>query len=240
MNYFKIYDQLIQRAKNRSLLGYVERHHIIPRCMGGSDDLNNLVFLTAREHYLCHRMLIRMYPKNKKLIYAFWAMTNQKSRQHQRNYYSSRAYAEAKELFACVHSSREVSEETRQKISKALKGKTSLKSEEFIRKFLSGGEGTRFKKGQTSPLKGKKLSAEHIEKRSASRRGYKTSEETKQKISASLKGKSKPPRDQEWKEKQSAMKKGVPRTDVFMCERCNRSIGGSANYKRHQSSCKFN
>ena len=54
MNYQKIHDAIIERAKTRKLEGYKERHHIIPRCLGGTDDNENLVDLTAREHFIIH------------------------------------------------------------------------------------------------------------------------------------------------------------------------------------------
>ena len=47
MNYEKIYNQIILRAKSRELNCYVERHHVIPKCMGGTNDKDNLVKLTA-------------------------------------------------------------------------------------------------------------------------------------------------------------------------------------------------
>ena len=67
MNYEKIYNQIIDRAKIRVLEGYKEIHHIIPRCVGGTNDKDNLVTLTAREHFICHWLLVRMYPDNNKL-----------------------------------------------------------------------------------------------------------------------------------------------------------------------------
>jgi hypothetical protein len=70
MNYKKIHDSLIERAKNRIIEGYTETHHIIPRCLGGTDDISNLVELTPEEHYLVHQLLIRVYPDNPKLIKA--------------------------------------------------------------------------------------------------------------------------------------------------------------------------
>lgn len=79
MNYKKIYDQIIDRAKNRSLTEYCEKHHIIPKCMGGSDDSNNIVKLTAREHFLCHWILHELYPNDYKLTYAFDKMSHIKS-----------------------------------------------------------------------------------------------------------------------------------------------------------------
>lgn len=76
MDYRKIYESIIERAKNRTLLGYREVHHIVPRCMGGGDREENLVSLTAREHFICHWILHLLYPENGKLLYALSAMTN--------------------------------------------------------------------------------------------------------------------------------------------------------------------
>ena len=75
MNYQKHYDTLMNRAKNRLLEGYSERHHIIPRCMGGTNRKDNLVTLTAEEHYVAHQLLVKMHPDNDKLIYAAKMMT---------------------------------------------------------------------------------------------------------------------------------------------------------------------
>jgi hypothetical protein len=70
MNYKKIYDSLIDRGKNRELIGYVEKHHIVPRCLGGSNDKTNLVKLTAEEHYVAHQLLVKIYPNNHLLVKA--------------------------------------------------------------------------------------------------------------------------------------------------------------------------
>ena len=75
MNYQKIYNDIVDRGKNRVLEGYTESHHIIPRCMGGTDDLRNLVDLTAEEHYVCHQLLVRIYPNEIGLVRAAMFMT---------------------------------------------------------------------------------------------------------------------------------------------------------------------
>jgi hypothetical protein len=62
MDYKKHYNILIERAKNRILNGYSEKHHIIPRCMGGIDDPSNLVRLTPEEHFVAHQLLVKIYP----------------------------------------------------------------------------------------------------------------------------------------------------------------------------------
>ena len=71
--YTKCYFKLIETAKVRMLDGYTERHHIIPRCLGGSNDQTNLVDLTAREHFICHLLLTKMHD-NKRLGLALTSM----------------------------------------------------------------------------------------------------------------------------------------------------------------------
>lgn len=60
--YTRIYHSIIERARHRSLPKsvYVESHHIIPRSLGGSDEINNLVKLTYKEHRVCHKLLVKM------------------------------------------------------------------------------------------------------------------------------------------------------------------------------------
>ena len=74
MRYEYIYNQIIERAKNRVLVGYNEKHHIIPKCLGGDNSKENLVKLTFREHFICHRLLCKIYPKNSKIHHAFSSM----------------------------------------------------------------------------------------------------------------------------------------------------------------------
>jgi hypothetical protein len=78
MNYKLIHDSIINRAKSRVLPKevYTERHHIIPRCMGGSDDKSNLVDLTAKEHFIVHKLLVGIYPDSNELVNAIWCMSN--------------------------------------------------------------------------------------------------------------------------------------------------------------------
>lgn len=57
--------------------GYVEKHHIIPKCIGGDNSPNNMVPLTAREHFICHRLLIKMVGDSAKhkLVFAAWQLS---------------------------------------------------------------------------------------------------------------------------------------------------------------------
>lgn len=72
--YFNWYRRIIERAVARartkkeakSLLGYCEGHHILPRGFrtGGSSDLANIVYLTSKEHILVHRLLCKFSTGN--------------------------------------------------------------------------------------------------------------------------------------------------------------------------------
>lgn len=65
MNYKQIYDNLISRHKLQpadSFTTLVEQHHIVPKCMGGTNELENLVKLTPREHFIAHKLLRRIFP----------------------------------------------------------------------------------------------------------------------------------------------------------------------------------
>lgn len=81
MNYKNIYETLILKSKNRiKPQCYCEKHHIIPKCLGGNNDSSNLTYLTGKEHYIAHHLLFKMYPTNNKIFFAFIAMNNWKSK----------------------------------------------------------------------------------------------------------------------------------------------------------------
>lgn len=76
MNYKKIYDIICERGKLERNLGYFENHHIVPKCMNGDDNQNNLTKLTPKEHYIAHWLLYRLHPGNWKIAHAFlWMAT---------------------------------------------------------------------------------------------------------------------------------------------------------------------
>lgn len=77
--YTKCYYSIIGNARNRKQNDIItEGHHIVPKSLNGTDDINNIVNLTIKEHYICHRLLTKMTTgKNKsKMIYALWCMVN--------------------------------------------------------------------------------------------------------------------------------------------------------------------
>jgi hypothetical protein len=96
--YTRWYYNIIDHRKKNIFEGYTENHHIIPSCMGGSNKKDNLIRLTAREHFICHLLLVKMVDSKtkSKLIYALNRMLS--SNDDMRRYCpSSRIYKNIRE-----------------------------------------------------------------------------------------------------------------------------------------------
>jgi hypothetical protein len=159
MNYQKIYNQIIERAKTRQLNCYKEKHHVIPRCMGGVDE-NNIVELTAKEHFLCHRLLCEIYPSLDKLKYALFLMAIGKNKRKENHYnISGKTYERIKIEWQLKVKGKPkpkgfMSDDIKSKISQANKG-------------VSRNKGTKFTDEQKQKIsqakKGKPLNPQHAE-----------------------------------------------------------------------------
>ena len=108
MDYKNIYYKIIEKAKNEDKngkrgIGYFEKHHILPKSLGGSNDKENLVKLTAREHFICHALLIRFLQGEAKykMKWAFYQLCNwsTKNKFHKEQYINSRLYDKFKQDF---------------------------------------------------------------------------------------------------------------------------------------------
>lgn len=80
ITYLTIYHNMMQQRQQRGWTRknapcYVEQHHITPKCLGGTNESDNLVFLTAREHFIAHHLLHRAYPDNYHIAFAFTCMS---------------------------------------------------------------------------------------------------------------------------------------------------------------------
>lgn len=107
MDYKAIYYKIIEKAKKETengnrLIGYYEKHHILPKSLGGNNDKENLVKLTAREHFICHWLLVKIYDKGtverNKMLCALWRM--QCINKDQKRYINSKAYEKLKIEFS--------------------------------------------------------------------------------------------------------------------------------------------
>ena len=175
MNYQRIYDEFIadRREKESSLTGYTENHHIIPRSLGGNNSKENLIRLTAQDHYFAHELLAKIHGGG--MSHALWMMTTCGK------YKASRIrYEEARKNH---------SKAIREKLIGAITGRKKTKEEiEKISKSLKA----HFEKN-TNPMKGVKKTKEQREvtrkallnyykTNHGTRLGKKASEETKQKL----------------------------------------------------------
>jgi hypothetical protein len=134
--YLNIYFDIINKAKIRNTTSeLVEIHHVIPKSLGGSNKKENLVILTPREHFVCHKILIKITSSEnrKKMCYAFWRMCNG-SPSNKYNV-TSQQYENARQMFINSRKAHEQSLETKLKRSNSAKGKKRPWSKENIKKY---------------------------------------------------------------------------------------------------------
>ena len=265
--YTKCYFNIIDRAKSRDLSKetYIEKHHIIPKSLGGLNNKDNLVKLTAKEHRLAHILLPRMTIDplhTKSMWYALWMMLRTKNTNQQRKISKGSAFEVAKikvaENSSQLHKGKTVSKETREKLSKSCQGRPSPNKG----KAMSAEQ--KQKMSATIKKNGRIISPETVSKILDSRKHYRHSEETKRKIGQSQIGKVVVVSDETkkklsdvakgrsntWLKGKPAPNRGVPHTEEtveklkgpkskYQCLHCNKLIGGKANYNRwHGDNCK--
>ena len=169
--YANWYYSIIEKAQKRETLGYRESHHILPVALGGSNHADNKVYLTAREHFICHQLFTKMTEgtdRMKMLHACLW---------FKKDCSSSKRFQQLKEQRSMAMLGRKHSEETKAKMSKAQAGKKH--SAEHVAKCAAA-------------RRGQKLSESTIKKMKISHLGLKHTEETKAKMSKAGLGKTKP------------------------------------------------
>jgi hypothetical protein len=187
--YTSIYYQIIENARNKSILtdDYKERHHVVPKSLGGSNDPSNLVELTAREHFICHRLLVKMTTgdNKRKMAWAVRRMLTGINNYHKRHLPNSKKYEHIR-----IHTNREIqgwfhSEETKKHLSSVLKGRKF--SKETIEKMSLARKGKKQPDHVAHRLRtanlGKSMSTESKRKLSKSLTGRIISEEARKNMS---------------------------------------------------------
>lgn len=100
MDYKRIYDELIEYRKQNIPSCYTENHHIKMKSLGGTDDKDNLVRLTAREHFIVH-LLLAKFNRCSQTANALWMMQCKPTEDSNRIFIkSSRMYEWARREFA--------------------------------------------------------------------------------------------------------------------------------------------
>ena len=180
MNYVKIYTDLInkglERGHNKKKLSYfTESHHIIPKCLNGVDRKINRVLLTAREHYIAHKLLIKMYPDIFGLINALSRFMYSNRGDENKVKITSREFERFRKLLSEKFTEMLLSDKH------PTRGKTSwnkgipMKEESKAIMRLSKLGGTAWNKGLPSKQKGVPRRKEIVDKMANSHRGMKRS-----------------------------------------------------------------
>lgn len=186
--YKKWYMLIISNASNRSATGYIEKHHIIPRSLGGTDEESNLVKLTAREHFVCH-LLLTKFTEGKALYTMRHALGKfvQNSPMQNRKF-TSWEYSKIRESISLARKGQKHSAETCAKISEKTKGRTPWNK--GVTGIVHSAESNA---KRSATVKGRKMSADFCKKVSEGKKGHKAgmlgkqhSDETKKLMSKNM------------------------------------------------------
>jgi hypothetical protein len=245
--YKKWYQLITSRGQTRQLDTYTEKHHILPESLGGLDTPENLTTLTAREHFICHWLLIKIYKDGE----AHWKMLNairimraeNKNQQRYDTKITSRVYSNLKEEYSRLQSERvrgennpmygkPVSESVRKGRSERAKGdnnpsklpgvgdKISEAKKGVKRKKFSAEWKSKMslaKQGENNSIFGKNHSHETIEKIREKAKLRTYSDETNEKRRLANLGKTKPKK---------------------LCIHCNKEVAVNGYARWHGDNCK--
>jgi len=162
-HYLSRYYKIIEYYKHNPVDGFVEKHHILPRCKGGTDGVENLILLPTRVHFICHYLLHKAYPNDVQLAHAF-AMMGVNNAYQQRCV--SRLYEKSKLARSLALRGVPRSEDVKQKLRKPKQNKEnykkpkSTKHKENISRSLRGRKVTWMNK-----VKESSAYIEHVERK---------------------------------------------------------------------------
>lgn len=180
--------------------GVKERHHIIMKSVGGSDDESNLIDLIGSEHYEAHKLLALENPECREAQIAWWMMSHNKDANGRAYEVSAEDWELSRKLWIKAFSGennpnfeKPMSDAQKEKISKTRKEKGLSKGDKnyFYGKRFCGEANYWY--GKTLPADARaKMSAakkEYFKTHDGINKGKMPSKETREKISNALKGK---------------------------------------------------
>lgn len=215
--YTRWYNSIIANARSRPKLeGYSEGHHIIPKCLGGSNDKDNIVRLTAREHYICHLLLVKMVERRDQGKLALAATKMKRvSNTHDRSYhFSSKTYdrlkRKASEYLSELNRKRWADPVMREKLKETMslaKTNPTLLAERRREQAeeLKAAK-AKLKRDKPKPVRSRPAKPKPVKEKKP-RQPYRHSEETKARLSELVKNR--PPISEETRMKMSVAKKNI-------------------------------
>jgi len=246
--YKKWYNNIIASAKIRVLEGYLESHHILPKRLGGSNDSTNLVNLTAREHFICHWLLTKIYCKGEehwKMLNALRIMRAENTNQvRYETKITSRVYEKLKEEYSQLQSQRYSgvnnpmfgdkfyrSEEGKFRHRESILGQKNGAKQEIARKKISESKLGKTRNPFTEDWR-ENLSKNHKSKQP----GFngEISEEIRKKIGDKIRGRK---QTDEEKKKRSLANLGLKR-EKKLCIHCEQLVAVNGYARWHGDNCK--
>ena len=209
------YDQITQRGQNCETKTGHEKHHIVPKSLGGSNQKSNLTYLTPREHFICHWLLVKIYAEGEphwKMLNALRIMrAENKNQTRYKTKITSRVYEKLKVEYASILSDKlkgennpmygkKWTEEQKMAHSKKIKGRVQPLEEKMKQKrAITGRIRPEFSQewrenlslaaaGENNGMWGKKHSEETKQKQREKATGRKQSEETIRKKAEAIRG----------------------------------------------------
>lgn len=213
--YTRWYNNITEQAKTRTIDGYTEKHHIIPRSLGGSNNADNLVRLTAREHFVCHWLLTKMHlgEARGKMINALYLM--QGKNKYQDRYINSKVYQKLQQEYS-------------QYISNLNKGRVqSLEEKARQITAITGRKRAPFSDEWKAKMSASKLGENN------NRYGATVSNETKQKMREKALGRK---QSAETIAKKIAATQGKKR-EKKLCPHCDQMIAVNTYSRWHSNAC---
>jgi hypothetical protein len=223
-----------------------ELHHILPKSLGGADDTSNLIYITTREHFICHWLLTKIYPTGEehwKMLNALRMMRAENPNQTRYNTkITSRVYAKLKEEYSVLQSNRykgsgngmygkNQSIEAKQKIGKANSGDRNGAKQTLARKKI-----TESKLGKTRDLFNSEWKENLSQNHKSKKPGFDgtLSESTKQKMREKATGRT---QTEETIKKKADAVRGLKREKLF-CPHCQQSVAVNGYARWHGDNCK--
>lgn len=240
--YTKWYNQIIDRAKSRVLKPPFERHHIKPRSLGGTDNIENIAFITPREHFICHWLLTKMTTGEDqyKMLNALRMMRAENPGQKRYSTkITARVYENLKKKYAQLQSERvrgknnpmwgrTHTEEARQAIREKNTGK-KLTEDQIARQVAA--QTGRKRAPFSEEWRAKMSESKQGEKNN--RYGVKLSDETRRKISEKATGRK---QSEETIKKKADAIRGVPKPKK-LCPHCEQMIAVNTYSRWHGDRC---
>jgi hypothetical protein len=243
------YNQITDNAKNRVLDTYTESHHVIPVSLGGEDTADNLVNLTAREHFICHWLLTKFTTGQDryKMINALRMMRAENpNQQRYKTQITSRVYENLKTEYSKLQSEKYSGENNPMygdKFYRSEEGK--IKQAQAISGDNNGAKQTQARKKISESKQGKKrdpFSDEWKQKMSEAHKGEKNHRygvkvagtKTAKKISEALKGRK---QSDELIKKRADAIRGSKR-EKKLCTHCNQLVAVNGYARWHGDNCR--